>query len=358
MRHWRAILRMTSPLATPLTAQRLFGHVCWGLAYREGPEVVADFLARMRGESPPLVIGQPMPVGFAPMPIVLQTGQVSLELSGKRQMVWQRYQRRGLMPRTALFRAASDLGNPAVVIAGLDASGWHSPMLARRQVRIRSAANRVNGTPLDRSDWLAVETWEEERQTRRQGEGQTRSNTNDASGGQMEVIIASDLEAGEIERLLQVGLENGFGRAASVGYGQVELAAVEAIENWPVVDGANALVTLGPCVPRRDDPANGAWQVQTQWGKLGGEFAVQTTAVEKRPVMTLKAGAVLTTVAGEQQQQPSGQWPVASEQQQPQDSSAGSGLRRDYVGRLVENVHPQRPEVVHYGLAPVLAVRV
>ena len=69
-----------------------------------------------------------------------------------------------------------------------------------------------------KSDWLAVESWPE------------------ADGGQVEVLIASDLEAGEIERLLGMGLENGVGRAASVGYGQVELVSVEAID-WPEVAG-------------------------------------------------------------------------------------------------------------------------
>ena len=40
--------------------------------------------------------------------------------------------------------------------------------------------------------------------------------------------------------------------------------------DWPEVSGADALVTLGPCVPKRGDPAGGWWQVQTHWGRLGG----------------------------------------------------------------------------------------
>jgi len=49
--------------------------------------------------------------------------------------------------------------------------------------------------------------------------------------------------------------------------------------------------------------------------------------LEKRPVVTLRAGAVLVGRIGA------------------------------FLGRLLDGVHPQKPEVVHYGLAPTLAVR-
>lgn len=325
MRHWRAILRMTSPLATPLTASRLFGHICWGLAWREGPEAVAEFLGRMRSDAPPLVLGEPMPVGFAPMPVVLRSGLIPVEVGGKRQAMWERYRRRGIMPRAALLRAAEDLGNGAAVKAAMDAAGWLTPVLPAREMRLRSAASRLSGASLGRNDWMAVETWEEQRQTR---------GHDTAADGQVEVLIVSDLETGEIGRLLGMGLENGVGRAAGVGYGQVELAGIEEIADWPAVEGATGLVTLGACAPRRDDPAGGWWEARAQWGKLGGP-AGEGVAVEKQPVMTLKAGAVLTAGAGVQE-------PVVA---------------RDFVGRLVAGVHPQRPEVVHYGMAPALAVR-
>jgi len=309
MKRWRAVLGMRSPLARPLTAGRLFGHVCWGLALREGPEAVGEFLARMASDNPPLVLGEPAPVNFVAMPVLLRDGRIAPDVAGKRLNLWNLYRRAGLMPRTALLKAAEGLTATGVREA-LDASGWPRPMRARRGVRVRSAANRLSAAPSGRNDWLAVENWGE------------------ADGGHMEVVIVSDLEPAEIERLLRMGLEHGVGRAASVGYGQVELISVDPLD-WPEVGGADALVTLGPCVPKRGDPAGGAWQVQTHWGRLGGTFATEGIAVEKRPVIGLKAGAVLT----------------------------GSVEGKAFVGRLVSGVHPAKPEVVHYGLAPVVAVK-
>jgi CRISPR-associated protein Csm4 len=357
MKRWRAVLEMRSPLATPLTAGRLFGHICWGLAWHEGPEAVSDLLTRMAGPNPPLVLGSPSPVNFVPMPEVLRTGRIWPEVAGKRQGLWGLYRRMGLMPRAALLHSAAHLA-AASLRESLDASGWPRPVLARRQMRVRSQASRLNATPAGRSDWLAVETWP------------------DRDGGQVEVILASDLEPAEIEHLLVMGLESGVGRAASVGFGQVDLTAVEPID-WPEVPGADALVTLGPCVPKRSDPSGGCWRVQTHWGKLGGSFSAGAGPVEKRPVMGLKAGAVLTVPAAKQvpaDQQPATQEigtqtaGIAGQEQQAggrmQPACAGQALAGPsleataFVGRLVGGVHPKRPEVVHYGLAPVLAVRI
>lgn len=315
MTHWRAMLRMRSPLATPLTAERLFGHVCWGLAWREGPEAVADFLSRMAGESPPLVIGEPMPAGFAPMPVVLRTQQVRVEPGAKRQATWDLYQRCGRIPAEALYRAAGDFSAGGLLDA-LHASGWPRPLLARRQVRLRSEASRAHAGPSGRSDWLAVETWPDDETVH------------------LEVPVAGNAAADEVERLLRMGLENGIGRSANVGYGQVELVALETVSDWPAPADANALVTLGPCVPRADDPAGGWWELASRWGKLGGAYGAQTTAPDKQPVLVLEAGAVLTAPPGER-----------------------SKTERTFVGRLVGGVHPERPEVVHYGMAPVLAVK-
>ncbi len=315
MKHWCAILRMKSPLATPLSAQRLFGHICWGLAWREGPDGVADFLRRMGSDTPPLVLAEPAPSRFVAMPMILQTGQVALDFQGKHQTIWARYRRRGLLPRAALFSAAGNLAEAGALAAALDAAGWPNPLMPKRQARIRSAANRLNGAPTGCNDWLAVEEWPEGRDAH------------------VDVVIASDMAAAEIERLLKLGLENGFGRSASVGYGQIELTALDEITDWPEVAEANALVTLGSCVPGQEDPADGVWQRQVHWGKVGGAFAAGTEAagapaVEKRPVMMLQPGAVLRCATA-----------------------------REFAGRLVEGVHPQRPEVVHYGLAPTVAIK-
>ena len=312
MTRWRACLHVRSPLATPLRAQGLFGHICWGIAWRDGQDAVAHFLDRMRGERPPLVLGEPTPVGFAPMPAALRKGLIEPEVAGRRQAMWESYRSSGLIPMAGLWAAAANL-TAETIVESLNKAGWPRPILARREVRARGAVNRITGGSNGSGDRLGVEVWADE------GEGQ------------VEVPILSDMQADELGGLLKQGLENGYGQAASAGFGQVELASVEVVEDWPDVAEANAGVALGPCVPRQSDPTAGFWEIEVHRGKLGGGFALQAGAagkpVEKRPVITLKAGAVF------------------------------AGRTGPFVGRLVAGVHPERPEVVHYGMAPVLAVR-
>lgn len=312
MKRWRAVLRIDSALATPLSAERLFGHICWGIAWREGSEAVANFLEKMRSGIPPIVLGEPMPIGFVPMPAILRTGQFELDLIGRRRAIWQLYRRLGMLPRTGLFGAAADL-RADCIRESLEASGWPKPILPDRQLRVRSRTSRLSSSPTGAGERLAVEVWPRQ------------------PDGQVEMPIVSDLEATELSELLQKGLENGYGRGASAGFGQVELVGLSEAEDWPEPAEVNAVITLGPCVPKRTDPSRGWWEVQVKRGKLGGGYAVQAEiaagALEKRPVITLRAGAVFLGQSG------------------------------PFVGRLVEAVHPQRPEVVHYGLAPTLPVR-
>ncbi|MGB9626624.1 MAG: hypothetical protein ACPMAQ_17350 [Phycisphaerae bacterium] len=53
MNTYRLTLTLRSPLGTPLSADTLWGHVCWGIVYHEGPAALQQFLAEMAGPSPP-----------------------------------------------------------------------------------------------------------------------------------------------------------------------------------------------------------------------------------------------------------------------------------------------------------------
>jgi len=205
MRRWRAVLRVRSALATPLSAERLFGHICWGIAWREGAEAVSNFLAQMRTAEPPIVLGEPMPVGFAPMPAVLRCGRFDLDLVGRRRGLWQLYRHLRILPRAGLFAAAANL-TPEGLREAMEATGWPTPILPSREVRTRSRTSRLNGWPAGGGERLTVEVWPEQPE------------------GHVELPILSALDAAELSELLRKGLENGYGRGSSAGFGQVELA--------------------------------------------------------------------------------------------------------------------------------------
>jgi len=310
MNRWLVRFRVCSPLATPLSADALFGHICWSIAWREGADGVRGFLEQMAGPTPPIVLSEPVHAGFLPMPAILRAGLVRLGLTGRRRMLWAAYRRLGIVPAAALYHAVSDLSAERLR-EGLEASGWPVPVVPEREVRLRGTADRRTAAPMERkaSDWLMLEIWPPD------GEAH------------LEMLVLSPNDADWVRQVLSEALEAGYGRAASAGFGKVEVVSVGPVEGWPTVAEPNAVVALGPCCPADGQVQDGYWRVRTKWGRVGGAFSLRAKgleAVQKRPVMFLEAGAVMSRCDGE------------------------------FVGSLVRGVHPERPEVVQYALAPVL----
>ena len=97
---------------------------------------------------------------------------------------------------------------------------------------------------------------------------------------------------------------------------------------FPQVDRPNAALLLGPCVPAENDPVDGFWDIYAKEGRLGGHWASGHYNPCKKPVTMLRSGSVLMSETPE-----------------------------TFYGRIVEGIHPDLSEVMHYGLAPALPVR-
>jgi hypothetical protein len=102
----------------------------------------------------------------------------------------------------------------------------------------------------------------------------------------------------------------------------------------PPVAAPNAVMLLGPAIPRASDPCRGFFKLGIRSGRVGGDFAIGalpdgSTQRQKRPVRCLLAGTVLRVDA----------------------------KVPDYVGRAVSGVHPSFEAIRHYGMAPVLPLR-
>ena len=130
--------------------------------------------------------------------------------AGKRLNLWNRYRRAGLMPRAALLKAAANLTATGVREA-LDASGWPRPV--RAQARCAGAQRR------QQAEWHARRT------KRLAGGGDVARGADRAGTWRVRDRQRACSDQPQIERLLRMGLEHGVGRAANVGYGQVELVA-------------------------------------------------------------------------------------------------------------------------------------
>jgi CRISPR type III-A-associated RAMP protein Csm4 len=127
--------------------------------------------------------------------------------------------------------------------------------------------------------------------------------------------------------LFAILADTGYGKRKSAGYGAVRNLEFEPFRGFRSPSDANGFVSLSPFVPAAADPTRGFWHTRVKYGKLGEEFAAGLNPF-KRPVLMLTEGSAFY------------------------DASP-----RKWYGRMVSGVSDTHREVVHYGYALPVPMR-
>jgi len=301
---YRITLRLAAPTPSPWHADTIFGHLCWALAHVEGPDLLADFLGLFALDAPPLVVSNGFPGDLLPRPLLT---------------AYQPERSADLATAREAFRQAKELRE----------SAWLSPQefeRARRGepfqplprqpfkpgVTLHAQINRLTGTTGPAGTLFAVEE---------------TALANELDGRITVYALVDPGFVAGLRRCLDYLVATGYGKRKSVGYGAIAEARLEPFAGFPPVDGQNGFVSLSNFVPAAGDPARGAWGTLVKRGRLGEEYAAAGNPF-KRPVVMLTAGSCLY------------------------DSPV-----RPFYGRLVSGVHSDFPEVVQYGLALAVGMR-
>jgi CRISPR-associated protein Csm4 len=311
MQYFKAVLRLVSPLGTPLAADTLFGHLCWSMAYRNNETVLKEFLDEMQSEHPPILFSDPFPKGMLPVPVL--PAVLPKDSSDNSDKV-KKARKVTIFNESAFFRIRDCLSSTNLmreIITGLNNSNENNSVNENTEVTTLVPHNRIDrigGGTISGGIFFLEETFVD---------------TN--IGTKYDLYIGSSYEVTKIETLLKETLEGGYGRDKGTGRGQIELIEIEPFE-LPPLQNANAGMLLGPCVPAKNDPVEGYWKIKAKAGKLGGHWAI-TENPFKKTIMMLQAGSIFKT-----------------EKPKP------------FYGRLISDVHAQLLEVRHYGLSLVLPV--
>ena len=340
-------LTLVSALGTPLAADTIFGHICWGIRYYKGVAALKEFLNSFEAGKPPLVISDPFPDGFWPIPLLPKPTPAQekklLDLIRKQS----RSKLRDRLPGCPFEQQPKT--NEITMVEAFDVLKWLGKL---RWVKAKTLEQLIN----------EISTYRILDYFTKNGCGQLNmpkeamvahniinrlTNTVLTSGGlfftkdlyvslkepvRFHILIATDAYTqNDIVGLFEDALCCGYGRDKSTGKGKIKVGEIIPFE-MPKVENPNAVLLLGPCAPKEDDPADGYWQVFTRYGKLGGDWATGPGPTGehnpfKKPLTMLKAGSVLFT-----------------------DSP------NLYYGRLIDNVHPDFTEVRHYGLALAMPI--
>lgn len=360
-------LAVRSPLGTRLAADTLFGHLCWSILYQEGQAALTDFLRAYHDGAPPLVLGDPQPDGFWPLPVLpkpsksqaeqleriiqgLSTAELDRRFNSnptdpadraakkqKRQctIVRRMLENRQAIPTavdafdllkwladlnwlpTQALSAVIDNVSTAAIWGYFIQNGCGVPKTPQEAITPHNTINRLTGTTGERGSFFFTR----------------RLEIDPADPPTFWLLAGSPTySADHICQMLTAALAGGYGKYKSRGCGKVEVASC-APAVLPAAKQPNAVMLLANCAPAPADPTDGFWKLTTKAGKLGGLWAVGPHPsgehmIHKKPLTMLTAGSVLQT-------------------SQP----------KPFYGRLVQNAHPKFQEVCHYAIAPALPIR-
>lgn len=285
-------LRLRSGLGTPLKAETLWGHLCWGIRYCHGNAALEDWLSRYDQGTPPLILSDPFPAGFRPRPCL--PGVVSSEIPTRKDADRRKGVNRIRWLSTPSFDSLRKDMSPDRLVTMLSDKAAQQPAAMVETSMTHAGINRLTGGT-EQPDGGALFT---------SSATFCDTGSHGDQAGRFEVLVRSQESAETIHQWFRDGLQAGYGRDAATGMGQIDVTEVREDQSLPVPK-ANAVMLLSSAVPRRGDPHRGFFAIGVHSGRVGGEFAIGlmpdgSSNRQKYPVRTLLTGTVLITENAEQ----------------------------------------------------------
>ncbi len=293
-------LELLSPLGTRMTSDTLFGHLCWQVVYRDGPEGLAEFLRPFADRRPTFVLSDAFPAGLLPKPPVPRTPLAFARLEDYPQLKqWQKWP---YLTVQDFLRLRED---PSANVQPLP-DPWQVAKIPHAAIDRRID---TTGTEEFVGQFFLTEVCY-------------------LSGPQIVEIYCRDFAqtiASVVALLERVG-KTGFGRDKSLGLGQFRILACQPWPHFSPFPAADAVLSLSTLMPAREDPTDGFWQLRVKHGFLGEQASANPF---KRPLLQLEPGAVF----------------------------ACAGQIPPFMGRIVPGVAPGMPAAIQCGFALTVPCR-
>lgn len=288
-------IRPQSSFLTPWQADTIFGSLCWIMAWREGEDALKQFLQEYKNGNPAFILSDGMPGDLLPAP-------AHLSLAEQKEEGFDAYQKAKRLKKVAWL--PPDIFE-SVRKGNLEIDLPEGIKTFRAFTTLHSSINRITGTT---------------------GEEGTLFELPEYAIEQNEISIYLKIRDGWEERVSSLFKDlslTGYGKKKSVGKGAFEIIGeFETFDGFNDFDGANGFVSLSNFVPAKSDPTDGFYKTLVKYGKLGGEFTFCGKPF-KKPLMMITTGS----------------------------SFKVKEYIKLFYGRMVEDMAPAKPEVVHYGYA-------
>lgn len=293
MKTYRLKIKLQSSFLTPWQADTIFGNLCWIIAWSEGEVALIAFLDEYKNGKPAFILSDGMPGDLLPAPAHLSL----LEQKGK---CFEAFMKAKKLKKVRWLQ--SDMFE-SVRKGSIEIEPTEGINHFREFTTLHSSINRITGTTGEEGSLFQLPEYVIEHN---------------------EISIYLKIKDGWKEKVFSLFKAlslTGYGKKKSVGKGAFEISGkLEPYEKFNDFDGANAFVSLSNFVPAKNDPSDGYYKPLVKYGKLGGEFTFCGKPF-KKPLIMLTAGSSF---------------------------KVGNNIKPFY-GRMVTNIAPAKPEVVHYG---------
>jgi CRISPR-associated protein Csm4 len=290
---YRLKVAPASRFGTPMTADSLFGALCWEVVNRQGQPELLKMLERFRKGDPPFMLSNAFPGDLLPRPLVLAAKSTGAKSDGKSNWITHE-------EFMAVREGRGEVRAP------------EHPEPLREVRELHSLGGRVFET----QDWTWSPEWAKD------------------GPGYFSVYARVSPEWVEpLRKLLQSVGAYGFGKRRGTGRGQFTVdVAPEAcpwLEPMPFESG---FVSLSNFVPQETDPARGRWSVLVKYPKYSAG-AHANGATKGNPLK----GRLLQLEAGSCFQSP--------------------GRPRRWYGSMIPAKSGDTDGPLHYGLALAIGIK-
>jgi len=304
MNSYKLTIKVKSSLSTPLMADTIFGHICWGIVYNKGEEELESFLELYDNETPPLVLSDGFEKGKVPKPImstILPDPDIGLQDIN----IFKKAKKIKEIPYNFL---KDNSINDAIIAKGLflleDEKGIKKVSVAK----MHNTINRISGSTEDGGGlFSSSETWF----------------NNSEERNIFDIYIFSIYEKPQVFELFNNAFENGYGADKSTGKGHIEIIE---LNNEELTKKGNRALALTSFVPDpKDEISNLKADIFIKYGKLGGNFANSENPF-KKPIIMYKTGSTF-------------------------DSNQSND--KPFIGKLLKGIH-NNEKIRHYAISPLI----
>lgn len=296
---FRAILRLESPLGTPLNSGTLFGQLCLMKRECDGEAVLEAWLSDYEQV---WALSDGFPAGLLPRPLVKPASpSEDAKVADDRK----KYKKKGFVRREAFTKIRGRISE--------DELGPHLVGIAERELRFahNTIDRRTGSTPETGGLYFLDEDWS----FLDQNKPFARDSLEAGSMRDLYVDAPKDSST-DIRRLLSELGASGYGRDANLGRGRWTVVSVE--EDTELAAGPSGRLLSLSHGSVESDMRDLRCRLAAHFGKAGPATTVSDgKSPFKKPLLLMQPGATF----------------------------AGAVDRR--YGALISGVHPDRPEIIH-----------